>query len=156
MEGFEVRKINLLSQVGFAEVVKESKREGFNFVTRLVHDYESGDNRFSLPGEALYGVFNNDGDLVALGGLNQDPFSKQPTIGRLRRFYVRKRYRRMRIGTFLLEYILSKATTHFQLIVLHTDTKEADKFYVSSGFKRGEELPNSSHFLLLKGNEDSE
>lgn len=153
LEMFEVRKINNLSQVDINTLISESIKEGFNFIKRLVNDYETGDNRFSLSGEALYGVFALNGGLVAIGGLNQDPFSKQPSIGRLRRFYVRKRYRRMGVGKLLLELILSKADPHFHVIVLHSDTMEADRFYVSFGFQKGEYFPNSTHFLLLKGNE---
>nr|WP_235190072.1 GNAT family N-acetyltransferase [Bacillus gaemokensis] len=39
---------------------------------------------------------------MALGGLNIDPFSSEQEIGRLRRFYVSRDYRRKGIGKLLL------------------------------------------------------
>lgn len=40
--------------IGLDVLVRESEAEGFNFLQRLVADWESGANRFSRPGEALF------------------------------------------------------------------------------------------------------
>ncbi|CEG26196.1 GNAT family N-acetyltransferase [Bacillus sp. B-jedd] len=151
MKNFLVKKIEQLMDIDINVLAKESKEEGFRFVERLVNDYESGMNTFCLPGEALFAVFTHAGEPAAIGGLNRDPFSAEKAIGRLRRFYVRQIYRRTWIGSLLLTEILSEAKKHYDTVVLHTDTVEADEFYTSYGFSKGEGYLNSTHFLRLTG-----
>jgi len=49
-------------------LVKQSKEEGFRFVERLINDYKNGSNTFNHFGEGLFGVFNEERVLVAIGG----------------------------------------------------------------------------------------
>lgn len=128
----------------------QSKKEGFRFVERLVNDYKSGNNNFKNLGEALYGVFNTEGSMVAIGGNNIDPFSNEPNIGRLRRFYVSKEYRRNGLGSLLLKKIIVEANNYFKVLVLYTETEQADIFYTSMGFLKGNLYPNSTHYMELK------
>ena len=95
-------------------------------------------------------MFNEKGVLVAIGGLNKDPFSNGQNIGRLRRFYVDKEYRRKGIGSLLVKKIIEEAKKYYEILVLHTDTEQADKFYSSIGFTKGNLYPNSSHFMEFK------
>lgn len=90
MGKYEVKNINNLLDIDLYNLVEQSKEEGFRFVERLVNDYKNGSNTFNHFGEGLFGVFNEEGVLVALGGLNKDPVSNEQYIGRLRRFYVSK------------------------------------------------------------------
>lgn len=62
----------------------EAIAEGFNFIDTLVGDWADGSNRFDGPGEVLLGCFDR-GELIAVGGLNVDPFAGNPGIGRIRR-----------------------------------------------------------------------
>lgn len=149
MEKFKVELIKNLFSVHSIHLVEESKNEGFRFLERLVNDYKDGTNNFNKPGELLYGVFNTEGLLVAIGGLNIDPFSNVEKIGRLRRFYVSKDYRRKGIGRFLLNQIIYDAKKHYKILVLHTDTEQADTFYTSFGFSKKNRFPNSTHCLEL-------
>lgn len=149
METFKVEQIKNLSSVNLIYLVKESKNEGFLFLERLVNDYKDGTNKFNRYGEFLYGVFTIEGSIVAIGGLNIDPFSNMEQIGRLRRFYVSKDYRRKGIGELLLDTIISDAKKHYKTLVLHTDTEQADKFYTSYGFSKENRFPNSTHYLEL-------
>ena len=87
-------------------------------------------------------MFNEEGVLVAIGGLNKDPFSNGQYIGRLRRFYVDKEYRRSGIGSLLVKKIINEAKRFYKILVLHTDTDQADHFY------KGESL---SQFKSLYG-----
>lgn len=146
---YEVRQIKNLLDHDLEHLVKESKDEGFRFVERLLNDYKDGSNAFNLPGEGLFGVWNEDGVLVAIGGLNKDPFSDGLGIGRLRRFYVRKDYRRNGIGSLLVNSILDEARKHFKVMVLNTDTEKADKFYTALGFTKGHLYPKATHFMEL-------
>ncbi|QED46682.1 GNAT family N-acetyltransferase [Cytobacillus dafuensis] len=149
MQEFQVQQLNNLLCNNLINLVKESKEEGFNFLERLMNEYKSGTNTFNKNGESLYGVFSKAGVLVAVGGLNIDPFSKRKNIGRLRRFYVAKKYRRKGLGKLLLNRIIYDAEKHFQVIVLRTNTEQADKFYTSLGFTKKEKFSGSTHFLNL-------
>ncbi|RWS44848.1 GNAT family N-acetyltransferase [Bacillus mycoides] len=129
-------------------LVMESKEEGFNFLIKLINEYKSKRNAFSKTGECLYGMFRDD-KLIGIGGLNQDPFTKDNKIGRLRRFYIAKDYRRKGLGKSLVKQLLSHAEKYFHVIVLHTDTKQGDKFYSANGFEKGEDYKGSSHYIRL-------
>ncbi|MBY6054753.1 GNAT family N-acetyltransferase [Cytobacillus firmus] len=149
MEEFKVKQLKSLFYIDLAHLVKESKEEGFRFLERLVNDYEDGTNKFNKPGESLYGLFNKEGVLIAIGGLNIDPFSNEEKVGRLRRFYVSKDYRRNGLGKHLLNQIIYDAKNYYKVLVLHTDTEQGDSFYISFGFSKGNLYPNSTHYLNL-------
>jgi GNAT superfamily N-acetyltransferase len=149
MENYKIREIENLPKDEIMKLVIESQNDGFQFLNRLVRDYENGTNMFDKPGEALFGVFDKRNELIAIGGINIDPFTKEDNIGRLRRFYVAKTYRRKGIGRMLVKQILDTAIINFQTIVLHTDTEQADKFYQSLGFKKTDRYPKSTHYLRL-------
>jgi len=68
----------------------------------------------------------------------------------LRRFYVDKEYRINGIGSLLVKKIIEEAKKYYEILVLHTDTEQADKFYSSIGFTKGNTYPNSSHFMAFK------
>ncbi|MDY0393973.1 GNAT family N-acetyltransferase [Virgibacillus halophilus] len=70
-------------------------------------------------------------------------------MGRLRRFYVNREYRRNGIGSMLVKRIINEARKCYKILVLHTDTRQADNFYTSIGFSKGNLYPNSSHFMEL-------
>lgn len=150
MEKYEVKLINNLLNFDLDSLVKQSKEEGFRFVERLKDDFKNGSNTFNHFGESLFGVFNEEGVLVAIGGLNKDPFSNEQFIGRLRRFYVSKEYRRKGIGSLLVKRIIDESKRYYKILVLHTDTGHADKFYSSIGFSKGNLYLNSSHFMEFK------
>lgn len=149
MEEFIVKQLSSLAEIDLNHLVKESKEEGFRFLERLVNEYENGSNTFDKPGESLYGLFNKEGVLVAIGGLNADPFSNEKCAGRLRRFYVSKDYRRHGLGRLLVNQLITDAKHFYKVLVLNTDTEQGDKFYTSIGFAKGNLYPNSTHYLCL-------
>lgn len=149
MAELEVREIEDLLAVDICHLIKESKDGGFRFLERLMNDYKDGTNTFSGLGELLVGVYNEYGAIIAIGGLNIDPFSDSQQIGRLRRFYVAKDYRRNGVGTVLLKDIVSKAKCYFDVLVLHTDTVKADNFYTAFGFAKDCKYLNTTHYLDL-------
>jgi GNAT superfamily N-acetyltransferase len=150
MGKYEIKQINNLLNFDLDSLVNESKEDGFRFVERLVNDYKNGSNTFNHFDEGLFGVFNEEGVLIAIGGLNNDPFSTDRSIGRLRRFYVSKVYRRNGIGSLLVKRLIDEAKKYYKILVLHTDTEQADKFYSSLGFSKGNLYPNSTHFVEFK------
>ncbi|MBW8351063.1 GNAT family N-acetyltransferase [Bacillus sp. IITD106] len=149
MKEYEVRRINNVLDENIYPLVEESSKSGFRFLQKLVNDYKDGSNTFNKPGEDLYGVYGQEGVLIAVGGININPFSDDASIGRVRRFYVAKDYRRKGIGKLLLETLISEAKNYFKILVLNS-TPQADAFYTSFGFTKGDQYSKSTHYLMLK------
>ena len=145
----ELKEITDLNSVDVSKLVEESEAEGYRFVRRLVDQYEEGTNTFDKEGEILYGVWDQHGHLVAIGGINRDPYSDKSGVGRLRRFYISPGARRQGIGTKLLKKIVDHARGHFKEIVVRTDSANADAFYRANGFSGDLGLPDATHGLTL-------
>lgn len=144
-----LKVIEDLNTVDVSKLVEESEAEGYRFLKRLVSQYEDGTNTFNQPGEVLYGVWDQHGQLVAIGGLNRDPYSSKEGVGRLRRFYISPNSRRQGIGTLLLKAIIDHGRSHFKEIVVRTDSASADAFYRANGFSADLGLPEATHGLTL-------
>ncbi|MGH0665383.1 GNAT family N-acetyltransferase [Bacillus paranthracis] len=148
MKGIHIKQIENLMKYEFKYLVQESKEEGFNFQKKLINEYENKLNTFNKTGECLYGIFQGE-KLIGIGGLNEDPYTENNKIGRLRRFYISKDYRRIGLGKSLLNKLLSHAEKNFKVVVLHTDTKQGDAFYSANGFVKGQVYKGSSHYKVL-------
>ncbi|WP_244975361.1 GNAT family N-acetyltransferase [Heyndrickxia oleronia] len=145
----KIRPIDHLLNHEISDLILESKQDGFRFLNKLLEEYRSGANIFNQPGEGIFGAFHKNGELIGIGGLTIDPYSNDKNIGRIRRFYVSKSFRRQGVGNLLLQEILSYARGFFKVVVLRTDTYPADEFYVSFGFKKTNTFPQSTHYFLL-------
>lgn len=145
-----IKVIDDLKQVDVTKLVEESEAEGYRFLRRLVNQYEDGTNTFNKAGEVLYGVWDPAGELVAIGGLNRDPYSDKSGVGRLRRFYISEHARRQGIGTKLLQEILDYGKGHFNEIVVRTDSSIADAFYRANGFSGDLGLPEATHHIIME------
>jgi GNAT superfamily N-acetyltransferase len=117
---------------GMEELQFEARAEGHNFIERLVKEWTSGENRFDAPGELLCGCIE-DGVLVAVGGLNRDPFA-DADIGRIRRVYVRPGWRKKGIGKTLVEALVEKARENFRCVRLRSVNPDAARLYERIGF----------------------
>lgn len=130
--------------------IRDSEREaidlGFRFVTRLIDDWESGENRFDAPGECFMAV-HLDGQLLGFGGLSCDPYV-QNGAGRLRRLYVAKSARRQSVGRMLVHELLTYASRHFRTVRLSTDTASGAAFYHRCGFEPLGDM-HASHIKFL-------
>ena len=144
-----IKAIDDLSKVDVSKLVEESEAEGYRFLRRLVDQYEDGTNTFNKAGEVLYGVWDHADKLVAIGGLNRDPYSDKSGVGRLRRFYISEHARRQGIGTKLLKEILNYGKGHFNEIVVRTDSSAADSFYRANGFSGDLGMPEATHHITL-------
>jgi GNAT superfamily N-acetyltransferase len=111
----------------------EAIEDGFQFMERLITDWESGSNKFDQPGECLLGAFSG-ADRVGVGGLNRDPYVRGGTTGRIRHLYVTRSTRGQGVGSALLRRLLDEAKAAFDVVRLRTDTREAAAFYLSHGF----------------------
>ncbi len=131
-----------------ADLVAESEQAGFRFVRKLVNEWASGANRFAAPGEALFAARVNC-RLVGVGGLNVDPYAREPGVGRVRHLYVLAAYRRKGIGRSLVEAIVTAARGSFGRLRLRTDTVEAAQFYEALGFQPCPNHADCSHIIEL-------
>jgi GNAT superfamily N-acetyltransferase len=144
LNDFSINHVDLnVSDIGL--LLEESLSEGHRHIQRLVKDYHEGENRFNGTGEALFGV-NLNGRVIAICGLNRDPYTKNQGIGRIRRLYVLKRYRRNGIAKKLMEVIIEQARMHYKTLTLFTDNPIADNFY---GFTKSPVYQKSTHYLRL-------
>ncbi|ALS79854.1 GNAT family N-acetyltransferase [Planococcus kocurii] len=146
----EIKEIQDLKAMDVSKLVEESEAEGYRFLRRLVDQYEDGSNTFNKTAEVLYGVWDHQDHLVAIGGLNRDPYSSKESVGRLRRFYISTNARRQGIGTKLLQKIIEDAKGHFHELVVRTDSSAADAFYRANGFSGDLGLPEATHGIVLE------
>lgn len=115
--------------------------------TGCARKWHEGTNRFAKPGEVFLGVFRAAA-LIAVGGLNRDPYADQDGIGRLRHLYVRQSTRRSGVGAALVRQLLGHADGMFHAVRLRTETREAANFYVNLGFRSVQEDAASNVILL--------
>ena len=126
-------------------LLKESKAGGYDFIHRTIDDWNSGANKFSKPGERLWGLVLAT-DLIAIGGLNHDPYAGDENIERIRHLYVQEAHRREGYASVLMRTIIDEAKRHFTVLRLYTDNPAAAKFYETLGFQRVS-TPKASHVL---------
>lgn len=124
--------------------------EGFSHVTTLIEKWDSGANRFDRPGETYLGVWDND-RLVAISGLNRDPYRKDATSGRVRHVYVIPEARRSGAGTLLMDAIVAAARSKFAVLRLRTNTARGAAFYEALGFARCDD-DTATHVMALDRN----
>jgi GNAT superfamily N-acetyltransferase len=145
---------------GMNDLVAEARSQGYRFLERLERDWNTGTNRFSGPGEALYAAFTRSaqdtpghpqeslGQLIAVAGLNRDPFRDDPSLCRLRRVYVRAAWRNQGVGRALIAFILEDARRHFRSIRLRAENHDAARLYERLGFEPIHDA-NATHILHL-------
>jgi GNAT superfamily N-acetyltransferase len=140
----EIRKIELPFD-GIDGLQAEAKAEGYDFIDTLVNDWTSAANRFSAPGEMLLGCFE-EATLIAVGGLNVDPFAGQPRMGRIRRVYVRREWRNKGIGAAMMTSLIEQASEYFSCVRLRAESPDAARLYERLGFVAIEN-PDATHIL---------
>lgn len=141
-----VTRIDQLPE-GIDELLTRSEEEGYNFIRRLIADFDTGRNCFDQPGEALFAALDGE-RLVAIGGVNIDPFESVSGIGRVRRVYVLPECRGSGLGRLLMDEIEAHATQYFRLLNLYTDTVDAALFYQRLGYE-AVALDEASHQKAL-------
>jgi GNAT superfamily N-acetyltransferase len=152
---FNVKPINNENLGSLDGLATEAKQEGFRFVQRTIDEWVDGANRFSKPGEILWGVFC-DGQCIGIGGLNVDPYATDPGIGRVRHLYISKDFRNQGIASGLLKKIIKRSKEFFRTLRVSThgpgrENPEADKFYEFMGFAKADG-EKQTHILIIKDN----
>ncbi|MEP5624120.1 MAG: hypothetical protein ABJP82_16225 [Hyphomicrobiales bacterium] len=64
-------------------LAKQAQAEGFSFIDRLLEYWGDGSNRFNGKGECFLQLMSAE-TLVAVGGINRDPYTAEPGVGRIR------------------------------------------------------------------------
>jgi GNAT superfamily N-acetyltransferase len=150
MNNIEIIRLEELPMGDLQPLLEESRDQGFEFLDRLVAEYASGTNRFDKPGEAMFGVYHGQ-KLIAVGGLNQDPYLADSDIGRVRHVYVLSAWRNQGIAKRLVQSMINEAKGYFRLLTLRTFSAEADGFYCAIGFQTKPEIQGATHHLALNG-----
>lgn len=83
--------------------------------------------------------------LVAVGGINCDPYTAEAGVGRVRHVYVRPEFRRGGAGRALLHALLERVAQLKRLRLRATDER-AFRFYENLGFVPSNE-PHATHTL---------
>ena len=135
---------------GLDQLIEASVREGFRFVERLGNEWDSGANRFAGVGEAFFAAYVGH-TLAGVCGLNRDPYSASPGVGRLRRLYVPPPFRRRGVARSLVVEALSLAREHYVLVRIRTDNPEAVAFYETLGFVAANSSPEATQELAMAG-----
>ncbi|MEO0836736.1 MAG: GNAT family N-acetyltransferase [Cyanobacteria bacterium J06642_3] len=130
-------------------LVEESLSQGFQFVSRLVREYNAGLNCFNKSGEMLLKA-SARGRIIGICGLNLDPYLKDSKIGRLRHLYVESAWRKQGVGLLLVTQLIHEAKQHYELLTLRTDTSAVHKFYQKLGFKTEPIIKHATHHLQLE------
>jgi GNAT superfamily N-acetyltransferase len=86
--------------------------------------------RFAGDGEALFAAHVSD-ELAGIGGLTRDPFV--PGCLRMRRFYVRQRFRRSGVGRMLARALLDRPERGSRPVTVNAGTG-SEPFWESLGF----------------------
>jgi GNAT superfamily N-acetyltransferase len=129
-------------------VVAESEAQGLRFIRRLTEEWTRGVNRFDRPGEALF-VARVVGDVVGVCGLNVDPYTAEPIVGRLRHLYVLLAHRRRGVGRQLVAEVIGAARRRFEVLRLSTENPGAARFYERLGFQHRDGARECTHVMEL-------
>ena len=130
---------------GLQEMAEESTANGQSSIQKTVDEWKSEVNKFSKPGEILYGIVV-DGIIVAMGGLNQDPYINDANVGRVRHVYVLKKYRGFGLSRIILNLIINLARENFKTLRLSTMNPVAASLYESMGFEKIDEF-KATHII---------
>lgn len=132
---------------GIVDLAADARAEKYAFIDRLLLEWAGNQNRFEAEGEALCGVLD-EGIVVAIGGLNCDPFLRLADVGRMRRIYVRPAWRRQGIGEGLVLHLLGEARKTFRSVRLRTENEAAARLYERLGFDPIHD-PHATHILTF-------
>lgn len=149
MTDYVVRVIDFLTIEKIMPLLELSLNEGYDLVHRLWQEYESGENRFDSNGAALFGVECED-SLLAVGGVQRDPYLNRDDAGRVRHVYVHPGWRRAGLGRMLISALIDYSVARFEVLTLRTLTDHGDKFYTSLGFLREPNYDSATHWLSLE------
>lgn len=90
-------------------------------------------------------------DVVGVCGLNVDPYSHDPAVGRVRRLYVMEACRHAGVGRRLVEGVMNAAAGHFRRLRVRTENPRAGRLFERLGFVPTAGEPDCTHAMELAG-----
>ena len=144
-----IEKVINLDENEIGEILTESESFGYHYLTKMIDQWKTGQNRFSKSKEQL--ILYKDGErVVGIGGINEEPYIKESSYGRLRDVYVLKEYRRKRVASQIVEHLIEFGRKHYKAITLRVpDNAEASPFYESMGFLATQEIETVTHMKWM-------
>lgn len=127
-----VRIVEALPE-GFEPLRSEAAAEGFAHVERLAAEWASGEQRFDGEGEALFAAFS-DGELAGVGAVSREHLEPRLGAMRMRRCYVRPRFRRQGIGRALAGAMIQQGLAVAGILTVNAGTPDAPAFWSAMGF----------------------
>ena len=143
-----IERLQDLPSDALGALVAESEEAGLRFVRRLLDEWTRGANRFDRPGEALFAA-RVGGRLVGVCGLNIDPYTAEPRVGRVRHLYVLSAFRRRGVGRHLVTAVIETARGRFDRLHLRTENAGAARFYEALGFRPSGGTADYTHVMEL-------
>jgi len=109
----------------------ESSEEGYRSVDRLIAEWNDAMNTFDRVDEILMTAWSGS-EIAGVGGMTHDPVVSDAL--RLRRFYIRKRFRRAGLGTRLANLLLERSRPAGKPVYVNAGTSIAPDFWKAIGF----------------------
>jgi len=144
-DGFVLKRLDP-GHLAFAELVEESRKEGFWMLVHLADGWAREENRFRGRGETLLAAWRGD-ELAGVCCLGIDPHVEKRREGRVMHLYVRSGCRRLGAGRLLIAAIVEKARKYFPVLNVSAP-EEAFPFYEEMGFRRVDSQ-SATHRLQL-------
>ena len=116
----------------FSILRSEADSERYRFIERLADEWNAGTICFDRPGETLL-IARYDSKIAGIGGVTIDPFDQAAL--RMRRFYVRPRFRRHGVAGELAGALIGNALKTGCRLNVNAGTEAAPVFWESMGFK---------------------
>lgn len=138
MENYRIIEITDSTIDMLQPLADESTADGDTFIQKTIDEWKNGTNTFSKEGEKLWGMVIDD-RLIGVGGLNRDPYSDNPAMGRVRHVYIAKEYRGKGLSKILMKLIIERAKEYFSSLRLATGNPIAAALYESLGFEKIDE-----------------
>jgi GNAT superfamily N-acetyltransferase len=145
-----IERVGDLPPERLADLLADSEHAGSRIVRRLADEWMSGVNRFDRPGEALFAA-RMDPTIVAVCGLNIDPYAAKPGVGRVRHLYVMSAYRRFGLGGLMVRETIGAARGRFDSLHLRTNNPEAARLYERLGFRPRADVACCTHVMDMRG-----
>lgn len=146
------RQVSEILPFAFGALAREADDEGFDFVTRFMERWHSGESLFNAPGEGMFAAWTETEtgpELAGMAGIVRDPYLNDPQTARLRHVYVSKRFRRRGIAEQLVQFCLNQAKGHFKLARLRALNAGAARIYERQGFRPTTSVAECTHILEL-------
>jgi GNAT superfamily N-acetyltransferase len=148
MDSGRIERLIELPPDRIAPMAAESERAGLRFVRRLAEEWAAGRNRFDRTGEALFAALLDE-RMIGVCGLNVDPYTTAPRVGRVRHLYVMSTHRRLGVGRRLVGEVIEAARRSFDHLRLRTDNPAAARLYERIGFRRCSGVADCTHLMAL-------